>query len=291
MPLGISKLRGPWVILGAAFCLFWPIWLPFAVKSKWEAYRAKPLYLEAVRELSNLVRQQDVLTKSINKLMERLAAERDELAAVLITQELSRELEDIKSLQATALPQARRRAADIRCPHSAFFDADPEMPERSVCHQGTFGGLPNDSCVSQLGLSVCVEGDKPSQLSVAKVAHALRQHLYGGTMFVTWVDESRTAIRGPGWTLFLSSTFKKSFKKLGTELRRRASEAIAELLVDPMKQRGRTVACVSDAAGMWSYRIADYELTYLPRPRDQQIVILGLLSRERRAIRNPPQKH
>lgn len=81
--------------------------------------------------------------------------------------------------------------------------------------------------------------------------------------------------RGNKWILVFPGSFKKSLRKLNSEIKNRAEEAIQALVQDPMSPRGDTIKPLSNNnAGLWRYRIGDYRLVYMPIPDDRHIIFL-----------------
>jgi mRNA-degrading endonuclease RelE of RelBE toxin-antitoxin system len=60
----------------------------------------------------------------------------------------------------------------------------------------------------------------------------------------------------------------------------RVLEALTEICVEPMKQKGDTVKPLEgDLKGLWRYRIADWRLVYRPDPQQRRITLLSFESR------------
>ena len=82
------------------------------------------------------------------------------------------------------------------------------------------------------------------------------------------------------WSFKLSSDFLKAIKKADKTTKARIMTSLTEICVSPLDAKGKTQKpLVGDKVGVWSYRIGDSRLLYVPDPDEKLILFVSFASR------------
>jgi mRNA-degrading endonuclease RelE of RelBE toxin-antitoxin system len=82
------------------------------------------------------------------------------------------------------------------------------------------------------------------------------------------------------WSFKLSSDFLKAIKKADKTTKARIMTSLTEICVSPLDVKGKTQKpLVGDKVGIWSYRIGDSRLLYVPDPDEELILFVSFSSR------------
>jgi mRNA-degrading endonuclease RelE of RelBE toxin-antitoxin system len=78
----------------------------------------------------------------------------------------------------------------------------------------------------------------------------------------------------------MSRAFTKAISGIDRKLQGRVLEALSEICVDPITQRGDTIKPLrADLDGCWRYRIGDFRLVYSPDLQSGDITLLAFAGR------------
>ena len=83
------------------------------------------------------------------------------------------------------------------------------------------------------------------------------------------------------WTILVTPRFKKSFKKISSDVEKRAFECIEKILLKPMQNISNTCMPLSgNKRGLWRYRFGDYRILYEPDTKNRNLVFMDIDSRD-----------
>jgi len=86
--------------------------------------------------------------------------------------------------------------------------------------------------------------------------------------------------RSRTWEAVFTSSFKRSLKKVGTDIEEKAIAAIADLLANPVEPQGSKIMPLKgNYKGLWRCRIGDFRLLYLPIPEEGELRLISLTHR------------
>lgn len=95
-----------------------------------------------------------------------------------------------------------------------------------------------------------------------------------------YVETKKREILTSDWTVLITPRFKKSFKKISSDVEKRALDCIETILKDPLQTISNTCKPLSgNKKGLWRYRFGDYRIIYEPDKDAQNLIFLDISDR------------